>query len=350
VNADQNQFAPDFARHWACKLGTKEASLVQLRGGVNNQVYRCGDRTFWVIKGYSSLGSGLRDRMQSEVEFLQYAAQVAPAFTPKLLNVDHDQRCIVLEYLDGNKFPEGVAPPETALNMAVEFFRQLNSDHATGRKFIRLGAAEGFLSLTEHLENIQQRLEQMRCESLPTEIKPEAEQLLASLRLQYKEICDVTADQIDNGQLINAIDPDDCCISPSDFGFHNAITTSEGVKFYDFEFSGWDDPAKAAVDFVLQPRVPLKQGLSPLLVSLGVKKRNLLSKRYEALMPILSLKWSCIIMGVLNPTRLRDMIRTNPREDIEGLVSKRIRTIDAHNKRSSEHLSWLATLNRQIQR
>ena len=315
---------PDFACHWARELGTKEESLLRLNGGINNRVYRCGDQSFWVIKGYGPCKPGPRDRMQAEVEFLQYAAQVAPRFTPGLVNVDVDRRCVVLEYLEGKTFQEGSLPPETAVDCAVEFFRQLNSDHTSARQFIRQDAAEGFLSLTEHLENIQKRLAQMGCEHLPVSIKPQAEQLLARMREQYKSISETTADQISNGNLINVMQSEELCISPSDFGFHNAISTSGGVKFFDFEFSGWDDPVKAAIDFVLQPRVPVKQGPSPLLASLHAKDPHVLMKRYEALTPILSLKWSCIILSVLNPDRLREIIHISPTHEMENMISERI--------------------------
>ena len=44
-------------------------------------------------------------------------------------------------------------------------------------------------------------------------------------------------------------------LSPSDFGFHNTLLASDGaLKFFDFEYAGWDDPAKTAADFLRQPR------------------------------------------------------------------------------------------------
>src|SRR6266480_4587472 len=43
-------------------------------------------------------------------------------------------------------------------------------------------------------------------------------------------------------------------LSPSDFGFHNAIRRPDGtLAFVDFEYFGWDDPAKTIVDFLLHP-------------------------------------------------------------------------------------------------
>ena len=43
-------------------------------------------------------------------------------------------------------------------------------------------------------------------------------------------------------------------LSPSDFGFHNALRRPDGrVVFLDLEYFGWDDPAKMISDFLLHP-------------------------------------------------------------------------------------------------
>ena len=46
-------------------------------------------------------------------------------------------------------------------------------------------------------------------------------------------------------------------LSPSDFGFHNALLTKDGLKFLDFEYFGWDDPIKLICDFLLHPGMVL---------------------------------------------------------------------------------------------
>ncbi len=49
-------------------------------------------------------------------------------------------------------------------------------------------------------------------------------------------------------------------LSPSDFGFHNALRQPDGkIIFYDFEYFGWDDPAKMIVDFLLHPGMDLNE-------------------------------------------------------------------------------------------
>src|SRR5262249_52494804 len=48
------------------------------------------------------------------------------------------------------------------------------------------------------------------------------------------------------------------CLSPSDFGFHNALCEPNGrFRFIDFEYAGWDDPARMVCDFFCQPAVPV---------------------------------------------------------------------------------------------
>src|SRR5207244_11655608 len=48
------------------------------------------------------------------------------------------------------------------------------------------------------------------------------------------------------------------CLSPSDFGFHNALLADDGrLRFLDFEYAGWDDPAKLVCDFFCQPACPV---------------------------------------------------------------------------------------------
>jgi len=51
-------------------------------------------------------------------------------------------------------------------------------------------------------------------------------------------------------------------LSPSDFGFHNALRIQDGnLHFLDFEYFGWDDPAKLAGDVLFHPAMKLPANL-----------------------------------------------------------------------------------------
>ena len=319
--------APRFAVHWAGQLGASVRSLERLRGGINNRVFRCGDgKQHWVIKGYASDQPGNRDRMQAEVDFLRFAAQVASGFTPELIHVDSERRCVVLEYLKGKAFLEGIPPPKQAVEAAVEFFRQLNVDPEAARKAISLDAAEGFLSLSEHINNINQRLNSMSCDHIPGEARFEAKRLITILYSDLNRISEAILLRVSKGELVDVISPEARCVSPSDFGFHNAILCSTGTKFIDFEFAGWDDPSKATLDFIIQPRIPINFQQSPLLASLSESSRNEIQHRSQALKPLLSLKWVCIILAILNPDRLSKITSLDCNQKFSSFIDQRIIT------------------------
>ena len=59
------------------------------------------------------------------------------------------------------------------------------------------------------------------------------------------------------GEFSSILPREDQLLSPSDFGFHNVIKSKQGLRFIDFEYFGWDDPAKLTSDFLLHPGMSL---------------------------------------------------------------------------------------------
>ena len=95
------------------------------------------------------------------------------------------------------------------------------------------------------------------------------------------------------------------CLSPSDFGFHNALAVAgDELVFFDFEYAGWDDPAKLLCDFFCQVEVPVnRQHLPALLTSVAaaVPAAGDLQRRVELLLPVYGLKWCCIALNDFTP-------------------------------------------------
>jgi hypothetical protein len=191
---------------------------------------------------------------------------------------------------------------------------------------VHLAAADGHLRLTEHLQNVEERLSAMRCNHLPAEHQQHAVTLLQQLTARVEAVKHWVDEAIRSGQVPDAMDKQQLVISPSDFGFHNAISTASGVRFIDFEFAGWDDPAKAVADFMLQPRIPLHLKTSPLLEAVPSETRALVSKRVMVLTPILRVKWLCIILSVFQPDRFLQLLATQVGMDAGGLVKTRLET------------------------
>lgn len=329
---------PAFALHWARELGANSHSLAQLKGGINNRVFRCETATTRVvIKGYAPCNPGQRDRMQAEVAFLLYAKEVASGHVPQLLHIDPARRCVVLEHLEGQAYREGVSPSKQDVEAAVEFFRKLNADPAAARRAALPDAAESFLRITEHLTNVRERANAMQTCHLPAQSRAGAAALLASLHTEIDTVTEAATARLQAGDTPDALSRDGRLVNPSDFGFHNAIRVPHGVKFIDFEHAGWDDPAKAVADFVLQPRVPIHSLGISLLEGLPKLQRQSVMARCAVLKPVLRLKWVCIMLAVLRPERLEQLLTTHPDTEPDKLICERLETAARALKQGVPH-------------
>ena len=72
------------------------------------------------------------------------------------------------------------------------------------------------------------------------------------------------------------------------------------LTFIDFEYAGWDDPAKTVCDFFCQPAVPVPKRFIQLMseaAAEGLDEPELLFRRIDVLMPVYQLKWICILLN-----------------------------------------------------
>jgi hypothetical protein len=309
----------------AKELGATVKNIVRLDGGINNDVYRVNaKRQSFVLKSYPALETGARDRMRAEVEFLQYANKAAPRFVPRLIDFDFSKRAVVMEFIQGKPFIEGQSLSENQIRDAICFFETINKDRMAAKKLVSMDAAESFLKLTDHLKNVEQRISKLSTRHLPIAAIYKSSQFIKQLSAEYKAARLTVLTSIAQGRASDEIAPEQRCISASDFGFHNAIQTASGIKFIDFEFAGWDDPAKASLDFVLQPKVPVHAKTTILINTLTNQLAEGDRARMNLLGAILRIKWLCIILSVLDEARFSKLVKNKKPVDTEQLVRKRL--------------------------
>src|SRR5262249_37849068 len=104
-----------------------------------------------------------------------------------------------------------------------------------------------------------------------------------------------------------ALSLEDRTLSPSDFGFHNAIRRpGGGLVFLDFEYFGWDDPAKTIADFLLHPAMTLSAALkyrfAAGMIALFDNTASLRA-RARIVYPLFALKWVTILLNDFLPER-----------------------------------------------
>lgn len=124
------------------------------------------------------------------------------------------------------------------------------------------------------------------------------------------------------------LDPADRTISPSDVGFHNALVDAQGRwTFVDFEYAGWDDPAKALADACLQPDAPVPAELRAEFqaeVAARVASRDLLP-RHARLRPLWAIKWCAILLNEFLPVARARRAAAGQLEDVRGRQLARAR-------------------------
>lgn len=133
---------------------------------------------------------------------------------------------------------------------------------------------------------------------------------------------------------------DQLVLSPSDFGSHNMLKTSDGKHFFlDFEYFGWDDPAKLIADVALHPGVDLseewrlkwEQGMFSIF---GEEVRE----RYVVCLPMYGLCWSLILLNEFrNDIWLRRVSANRSKSDqkthiLEQQIQKSKRMLDSIRK------------------
>jgi hypothetical protein len=118
-------------------------------------------------------------------------------------------------------------------------------------------------------------------------------------------------------------------LSPSDFGFHNALRQPDGrIIFLDFEYFGWDDPAKMIADFLLHPAMALSAELNRIF-ALAIFRRFAdwpdLVRRVESVYPLFGLKWCMIMLNEFLPeSYLRRQFAAGAPEDRSALQRQQL--------------------------
>lgn len=279
-----------------------------LTGGANNRTYRvsAGGRDF-LLKHYFRHAADKRNRLDAEFDFCSFAHAHAVRCVPRPLARDRRARVALYEYVEGTKIRPGAVTP-ALVRQALGFFRALNRPGNDGAAAGLPEASEACFSLARHLQRIAWRVRRLAAADDPS---PAGRKAAAFVKKELVPLWGAVAREISARAEKLGLDPEkellpeERRISPSDFGFHNAILPAGGrVKFIDFEYAGWDDPAKTVNDFFCQPAVPVPMEYYPgflKAVLRGMKSAGTHALRAPVLFPAYRVKWCCILLNCFLP-------------------------------------------------
>lgn len=280
-------------------------TLTLLPGGRNNRVWKVeADARHYLLKQYFWSRDDPRDRLGQEWAFLTFLRQSGITAAPEPVAFDAPSRCALLEFVEGTDIPPEDVTTED-VHQASQFFLAIQ-EHRHREDARRLpNVSEACFSLTEHLrvtEGRMVRLQQISPSDWPeaaafahSELPPAWGELVKKIRSLPQSVRE-------------AVLPDDeRCLSPSDFGFHNALRPPSGaLRFLDFEYAGWDDPAKTVADFCNQPDGLLAMPLARIFREAACtdgpfRFPERLLARVTLLEPVYQIKWACICLNGFLP-------------------------------------------------
>lgn len=279
-------------------------ALQQLPGGGNNRVFRVDvNSQRALLKAYFRHPDDKRDRLRAEFSFCSFAWTNGLRWVAQPLARDRDYQLGLYEFINGRRvLPEEVG--EDAVRQAMAFFTDVNRYRSQANAQDLPVASEAFFSLVEHLQCIERRLTILNSMEVSSPIDREA---AAFVRDEFGPSWQRVRDWVQKGadklklSLEAPIPTSDRCLSPSDFGFHNSLRTDDGrLRFLDFEYAGWDDPAKMVCDFFSQIAMPLSADFLDLVldaVASWLNEPEQFRGRVSLLMPVYRVKWCCIALN-----------------------------------------------------
>ncbi len=290
--------------------------LRRLAGGANNRAWRvdAGGESF-VLKQYYGDPPGQRDRLACEFAFLEFARTHDVRCVPRPRATDPARRLGLMEFIDGRPLTASQLTPDH-VDEAARFFRDLNRCRELPDAAALPDGAEACLTLEEHRAVVKRRVERLGGIVVADEVDREAARFVAELlepawRHVDSELEEWTRredaarpidQRADDRRGRRSADPGHLAgISPSDFGFHNALVGTDGrLRFLDFEYAGWDDPARMLCDFFLQVRVPVPIEFLDRFAQIacgGFDDAAALLARARGLFPIYRIKWCCLLLN-----------------------------------------------------
>jgi len=248
-----------------------------LGGGANSQVFRvelARDRKI-CVKLHHIDRKGGSPRYDREKAFYNAARDACRNWLPQDLHWDDERKAGFLEFIEGS--PLGRLN-QSDVHMAGEFVISLQQ---ADRSLLQ-GASEGAMEWGDHLLMVDQRLQRL------TDV--EDEDAARFIGDELSPCWDKVRKSLRPGHVHRIV-------SPSDFGFHNALRTdSGGLCFYDFEHGGLDDAAKLVCDLFVRPGSAIPMEWVDVFCSSAGFEDEVRNSAF-GLMDLYRVKWACIALN-----------------------------------------------------
>ncbi len=275
--------------------------------GKNNRLYHvvANDNSEYALKSYSQDNYHENSRLEVEFDSLNLLNQFEVFNVPKPIAKNMRENCGIYSWINGNKVS---FITNNEIDQSIEFICNLYN-LPRDKNFLGFNnAKEACFSADTIVRQIISRYNRLTVQSpfnvlLSNFLRDEFEPLISPL------INKVTNEYLKSGLNFdeNILDKNKI-LSPSDFGFHNSIKSSNGKLFFiDFEYFGWDDPSKLIADFLLHPAIDdINFGLND-WKTFYKKSKNIFTddKNFKSRLlmnlPLYAMRWALILLNEFIP-------------------------------------------------
>ncbi|NGX28415.1 MAG: hypothetical protein K940chlam1_00594 [Candidatus Anoxychlamydiales bacterium] len=293
-----------------------------LKGGANNRVYKVDFANKIhpiVLKSYFIDDKDKRDRLSSEFSFLTYAWERNIRCIPQPIK-KNSNNIGIYSHIDASPFKKKHLSVNY-ITLALDFYIDLNKNKDKAKNI--LNASESCFSIDDYIFSVNTRLEKL------SKIKPSNplnQKALNFIEKDLKTLWYNLLNKLKRFKKDYVLPKEDILISPSDFGFHNALLDAKNnIFFIDFEYAGWDDPAKTISDFFIQPKikVPNKYLSSSIdKISTTLQHPTHFKIRVEMVFPICQIKWILLLLNSFLDVTCKRRIFSKTHENKEKQLEK----------------------------
>jgi hypothetical protein len=317
--------------NWLEKAFQSSLSSIQLLpSSGNNRIYKIKmkDGSDYAVKQYLRLKEDSRPRLEAEYSHLNALWKLEFQNIPQ--PILKEGNWAVYSLIEGASVKSiGLAEIDEILSFILRL-----SDASSGlREFSILPGSDSRSCLGDYVDQIESRYNRLAEGANTSGLEKEINDFLEQKILPHKEfIFSKFYDSIESlgWDLRSPFQEEQQMFSPSDLGFHNilASATEKGRLFFlDFEYSGWDDPAKLLADFFHHVGQNVtwehKWYLLERFAAHRKQDPNFL-RRWETVIDMIGLEWVLIVLNVIDPKEMKRKRFANTNLDPTDLIKTRL--------------------------
>ena len=255
--------------------------LRRIKTGRNNFVYKVKEKkNIKVIKIFKD-----KQRFLRELNFLNFLKKKNIENIPKIEKIDFKNKLYICNYINGHK-PKKIEKKE--ILGCINFIKKININN-----IVFPPAIDSCFSLNDHFKVAEKKIEMIKRIKIKDK---KINNIFFDSYNEFKELKKIFTKTGNN--FYKRLKKKDIILSPSDFGFHNIKILNKKLFFFDFEYSGIDDPKKLVCDFFCQPDYIIDIKYFDFFAKKVIGKNNYIRNRssLNGLLKIHSIKWICILI------------------------------------------------------